>query len=172
LVYVTFGTVAGSHGLVPGLSATVIDCLAGLPVRVLLTVGEAVDPVALGPLPSGVHVERFVPQQQVLAAATAMVTHGGSGSVLGAPAAGRPLVVLPLFADQPYNAARVAALGAGLSIDGGPAAAGQVGPAAAAVLDDPTYRAGAHRVAAEMAALPTADQTATRHAGLATVSPA
>jgi UDP:flavonoid glycosyltransferase YjiC (YdhE family) len=172
LVYVTFGTVAASHGLFASLYAAVIDCLAGAPVRVLLTVGEAADPAALGPLPPGVHVERFVPQQQVLAAATAMVTHGGSGSVLGALAAGLPLVVLPLFADQPYNAARVAALGAGLNIAGGPAAVGQVGPAVAAVLDDPTYRAGAQRVAAEMAALPTADQTATRLAGLATVWPA
>ena len=172
LVYVTFGTVAASQGLFPGPYASVIDSLADLPVRVLLTVGEAADPAALGPLPPRVHVERFVPQRRVLAAATAMVTHGGSGSVLGALAAGLPLVVLPLFADQPHNAARVAALGAGLNVTGGPAAAGQVGAAVAAVLDDPAYRAGAQRVAAEMAALPTPDQTATRLAALATGSPA
>jgi UDP:flavonoid glycosyltransferase YjiC (YdhE family) len=172
LVYVSFGTVAASQGLFPDLYAAVVDGLADLPVRVLVTVGEAADPAALGALPPRVHVERFVPQQHVLGAATAMVTHGGSGSVLGAMAAGLPLVVLPLFADQPDNAARVAALGAGLTVTGGPAAADQVGPAVAAVLDDPAYRAGASRVAAEMAALPTADQTATMLVELAPVSPA
>ncbi len=170
LVYVSFGTVAAAQGLFPGLYTAVVDSLTGLPVRVLLTVGEAADPAALGPLPPHVHVERFVPQQQVLGAATAIVTHGGSGSVLGALAAGLPLVVLPLFADQPYNAARVAALGAGLSVAGGPAAADQVGPAVAAVVDDPAYRVSAQRAAAEMATLPTADQTATMLAELATGS--
>ncbi len=98
---------------------------------------------ALGPLPPRVHAERFVPQDQVLGAATVMVTHGGSGSVLGALAAGLPLVVLPLFADQPHNAARVTAVGAGMTIAGGPAAAGQIGAVVAAVLDNPAYRAGA-----------------------------
>lgn len=53
----------------------------------------------------------------------------------------------------------MAALGAGLNIAGG--------PAVAAVLDDPTYRAGAQCIAAEMAALPTAgpDGDQARRAG-------
>jgi Erythromycin biosynthesis protein CIII-like, C-terminal domain len=160
LVYVSFGTVAASQGLFPGLYAAALDSLAGLPVRVLLTVGEAADPAALGPLPPGVQVERFVPQDRVLGAAAVVVTHGGSGSTLGALAAGVPLVVLPLFADQPYNAARVAALGAGVTVAGGPAAAGRIGAAVAAVLDNPAYQAAAQRIADEVAALPTADQTA------------
>jgi UDP:flavonoid glycosyltransferase YjiC (YdhE family) len=69
-------------------------------------------------------------------------------------------VLLPLFADQPRNAARVAAVGAGLTIAGGPAAAGQVGAAVTSVLDNPAYRASAHRIAAEIEALPSADQAA------------
>ena len=172
LVYVSFGTVAASQGLFPGMYAAVVNSLADLRVRVLVTVGDAADPAALGPLPPVVHVERFVPQDQVLGEATAMVTHGGSGSVLGALAAGLPIVVLPLFADQPRNAARVAALGAGITVAGGPPAAGQIGAAVAAVLDNPAYRAGAQRVADEMEALPTADHTAARLAGLVTARPA
>ncbi len=167
LVYVSFGTVTASQGLFPSLYTVVLDSLAELPVRVLVTVGEAADPAALGPLPPRVHAERFVPQHQVLGAATVMVTHGGSGSVLGALAAGVPLVVLPLFADQPQNAGRVAAVGAGMTVAGGPAAAGQIGAAVAAVLDNPAYGAGAQRIAAEIAALPTADQTAARLSELA-----
>ncbi len=171
LVYVSFGTVAPSQGLFPSVYAAVLDSLAELPVRVLVTVGEAADPAVLGPLPPRVHAERFVPQDQVLGAATVMVTHGGSGSVLGALAAGVPLVVLPLFADQPHNATRVAAVGAGMTIAGGPAAAGRIGAAVAAVLDNPAYRARAQRIAAEIAALPTADQTAAMLTELATPGP-
>jgi UDP:flavonoid glycosyltransferase YjiC (YdhE family) len=166
LVYVSFGTVAGSQGLFPRLYAAVLESLAGLPVRVLVTVGEAADPAALGPLAPGVHVERFVPQHQVMREARVMVNHGGSGSVLGALAAGLPMVVLPLFADQPQNAARVAAVGAGTTVTGGSAAAGQVGAAVAAVLEDPAYQLGAQRIAAEIGGLPTAASTAARLAEL------
>ena len=37
--------------------------------------------------------------------AAAMVCHGGFGTVRAGLEAGLPLAVLPLFADQPYNAA-------------------------------------------------------------------
>ena len=60
------------------------------------------------------HVERFVPQADVFGHASLVVTHGGSGTTLGALAAGLPLVVVPLFADQPDNARRVEAVGAGV----------------------------------------------------------
>jgi UDP:flavonoid glycosyltransferase YjiC (YdhE family) len=43
--------------------------------------------------------------------------HGGSGSTLGALAAGVPLAVLPLFADQPQNARRGAEVGAGVAVE-------------------------------------------------------
>jgi MGT family glycosyltransferase len=172
LVYVSFGTVAAAQGLFPGLYAAVLEALTALPVRILVTTGEAADPAALGPLPPAVHVERFVPQQQVLGAASVVLTHGGSGSVLGALAAGLPLVLLPLFADQPRNAARVAGLGAGLTVSGGPAAAGRLGAAVAAVLDDPAYRAGARRIAAEIEALPSADWAAQMLAEMVASRPA
>ena len=46
-----------------------------------------------------------------------MVCHGGFGTVRGGLTAGVPMAVLPLFADQPYNAARVAEIGAGIALD-------------------------------------------------------
>ena len=49
--------------------------------------------------------------------AAAMACHGGFGTVRAGLAAGVPLAVLPLFADQPYNARRVAELGAGVALD-------------------------------------------------------
>jgi UDP:flavonoid glycosyltransferase YjiC (YdhE family) len=45
-----------------------------------------------------------------------VVTHGGHGTVIKALAAGRPCLVMPLGRDQPDNAARVGAHGAGLAL--------------------------------------------------------
>ncbi|MEJ7566784.1 MAG: nucleotide disphospho-sugar-binding domain-containing protein [Gaiellaceae bacterium] len=70
----------------------------------------------LGEVPANVHVERWVPQAQVLADAAAIVCHGGAGTTLGALAAGVPAVFVPLFADQPHNAVRAAGAGAGVVV--------------------------------------------------------
>ena len=91
-------------------------------------------------------VERWVPQAEVMPHTAAMVGHGGSGGTLQALAAGVPIAFLPLFVDGPANAARVAALGAGIVATH----AAQV----VELLDDPAYRAAAERVADEIRALP------------------
>jgi len=115
LVYLTLGTVAPQFGFFPGLYRAAIDALATLPVRVLVTTGRGHDPADLGPLPARVHAERWVPQAAVMPHTAAMVCHGGFGTVRAGLAAGVPLAVLPLFADQPDNARRVVELGAGLA---------------------------------------------------------
>ena len=65
LVYLTFGTVTASMGLFPDLYRVAIEAVAELPVRALVTLGEAGDPEVLGPLPANVHVERYWPQHPV-----------------------------------------------------------------------------------------------------------
>jgi UDP:flavonoid glycosyltransferase YjiC (YdhE family) len=156
LVYVSFGSAAAGNGYFPDLYRQAIDALDGLPARVLLTLGTEADPAELGALPASVHVERWVPQNDVMANAAAMVGHGGSGSTLMAMAAGMPLAVVPLFADQPQNARRVAELGAGVAVP--PDALPGLRPTVEALLDDPAYRFGAGRVAAEIAAQPPVDE--------------
>ena len=154
LVYVTFGSVAAGLGLFPALYRDVLTALAGVPVRVLLTVGDAGDPEMLRPLPPNVHVERWWPQHEVMPHAAAIVGHGGFGTTLAALSSGVPMVVVPLFADQPHNARRVAAVGAGTAIEGGPSAVGALPDALARVLDDGSFRRAAERVADEIASLP------------------
>jgi UDP:flavonoid glycosyltransferase YjiC (YdhE family) len=149
LVYVSFGSAAAGNGFFPDIYRDAAQALADLPVRVLLTVGMEVDPAELGPVPANVHVERWVPQSAVMAHAAAMVGHGGSGSTLAAMAAGMPLAVVPLFADQPDNAQRIAELGAGLRLDG----VSGVAAAVTELLTDPRYRDAARTVADEIAAL-------------------
>jgi UDP:flavonoid glycosyltransferase YjiC (YdhE family) len=115
LVYVTFGSVAATLGYFPDLYRAVIDALADLPVRVLVTTGA--DDV--GSVPPNVSVMPWMPQDAVLESAAAVVSHGGHGTLLGALAHGLPQVVMPLFAhDQWRNARRVAELGAGVALDG------------------------------------------------------
>jgi UDP:flavonoid glycosyltransferase YjiC (YdhE family) len=97
----------------------------------------------------------------VLGHASAAVVHGGSGSTLGALAAGLPLVVVPLFADQPENARRVAEVGAGVAVEPkreNPAATTEpLRAAIEAVLAEPSYRERAGALADELRAEPPAD---------------
>jgi glycosyltransferase len=156
LVYVTFGSVAAGIGLFPMLYRGVVDAVADLPVRVPLTLGDAGDPEALGPLPANVHVERWWPQADVMPHASAMVGHGGMGTTLAGMVAGVPQVVVPLFADQPYNGARIEAIGGGVVLEGGPPAVAGLADALRRVLDEDWYRAGASRVAEQIGRLPPA----------------
>ena len=155
LVYASFGTVAASLGPFAGIYAATVAALADQPVRVLVTVGDSGDPTAFEPLPANVRVERFRPQQAVMPAASAVIGHGGFGTTMTALAHGVPLVVVPLFSfDQHVNAAAVADAGAGVALDGGPAATDRLADALDAVLTDGAFAAGARRVADEIAGLP------------------
>ena len=84
--------------------------------------------------------------------AAVTVCHGVSGTTLDALAAGVPLVVVPLFADKPQNAARVAIVGAGIAsrMD---AIAGSV----ERLLADGAYARTTRAIASEMATLPPVD---------------
>lgn len=146
LVYLSFGSTAAGNGFFPDLYRDAAAALGELDVRVLMTLGTEVDPDELGPVPANVHVERWVPQNAVMGEAAVMIGHGGSASTLGAMAAGVPLACIPLYADQPENAARVAQLGAGLALDG-PAALTE---AVSTLLGDPFYRDHARLVANEI----------------------
>jgi UDP:flavonoid glycosyltransferase YjiC (YdhE family) len=152
LVYVTFGSVTPTLGYFPALYRGVIDALADLRVPLVMTVGDAADPAELGPLPEGVRVERWIPQAEVLSRASAMVGHGGFGTTVGALLAGVPQVVAPIFADQPYNAQRIADMGAGLTADADDPQT--IRAALQQVLGDGRFRAAARAVAREALALP------------------
>ena len=167
LVYVSFGSVTGGLPVAGSIYAAALAAAARLPARVLLTVGRELDLDALGPAPANVHLERWVPQAEVFGQASVVVCHGGSGTTLGALAAGLPLVIVPLFADQPENARRVDAVGAGIAVPPDPSAPPEpirsslepipLGAAIEAVLAEPGYGRTARALAAEMQALPPTD---------------
>ncbi len=160
LVYVSFGTEVPSptRPYFPGLYRAAIHALAALPVRILVTIGDRRDPAELGPLPPSVHVERWIPQSAIMPHAAAMIGHGGAGSTLIALAGGVPMALLPLFADQPFNARRIAELGAGVALEADPVDAPTLADAARDLLDDPSYGNAAARMADEIGALPPVDE--------------
>ena len=167
LVYLSFGSVTGTLPTAPALYRSALDAASGLDARVLVTTGNELEPEALGEPPPNVHLTRWIPQKDVLPEASLVVSHGGSGTTLGALAAGLPLVVVPLFADQPPNAKRVAEVGAGLVVEPlrehGAALPSGIDPGAlrgaiVSALADPALAERARAIAAEMRALPEADQ--------------
>ena len=169
LVYLTFGTVLGHMSVAAGVYRTGLRAVERLGARVLLTTGRKFDSADLGPIPDNVRVEPWVDQADVFEAADIVVCHGGSGTAFGAMAAGVPVVVVPLFADQFENGRRIADAGAGLVV--GPASevaggarrlieeqdAARIAEGIGTVLSDEAYRRHARRIAVEIAVAPTAD---------------
>jgi UDP:flavonoid glycosyltransferase YjiC (YdhE family) len=154
-VYFTLGT---EFNLESGdLFPRVLAGLAALPVNVVVTTGRDLDPASFGPQPPTIHARPFIPQADILPCCDIVICHGGSGSVIGALAHGKPMVLLPMGADQPLNAARAAALGVAQVLDVMQATPTTVATAVRAVLDDVSYRERAELLRAECLALPGPD---------------
>jgi MGT family glycosyltransferase len=125
------------------------DALGQLPVRGLVTTGPAVDPAVIS-APDNVTVTRWVRHADVLPHCSAVITHGGHGTVLKALIAGVPLIVVPLGRDQPDNAGRVVHAGAGIRLRKN-ATVTALQAAVSQVTEDPRYRAAARHMAARLA---------------------
>ena len=152
LVYVSLGTVfSRERG-----SEVFSKLLAGLQeadVEVVATVGRDLDPASLGGQPEHIHLERFLPLGALLPRCSLVVFHGGSGTLGHAIANGLPMVILPLGADQPENAARCADLGASRTLHQDNLAPEYVRDVVLDVLHTPSYRQSAERLRDELDSL-------------------
>jgi MGT family glycosyltransferase len=151
-IYVAMGTVVGGDsGLGPGFFAPFIEAFGEREgYELLVSAGPTAE--AFGALPRNVTVRRFVPQMAVLAHTDAFITHTGANSMHEALFHGVPLVCVPHFGDQPHNAERVAAQGAGVVLPLGEISAARVAAEVQRVLDDESFRANAARLAARLRA--------------------
>ena len=152
LVYVTLGTVFND----PELVRSVLDAVADLPISVAVTTGPGTDASIIGPRPANVAAAPFVPQALLMPLASAVVSHTGSGTMLGALASGLPQVCLPRGADQFANADRVHSVGAGIRLLPDEVTPESLRAAVTAVLDDPGYARAATAMRDEIAAMPSA----------------
>jgi MGT family glycosyltransferase len=179
-VYVSMGTVAGGRsGLAPSFFAPFIDAFAGCDdYEVLVSVGATVPPEALGALPANVTVRQSVPQLAVLQRTDVFVTHGGANSMHEALFHGVPLVCIPHFGDQPANARRVVAAGAGVELPLAELSSARVASDVARVLDEPSHAENARRMGERLRAAgglararAVLEELATRPPGRARVAP-
>lgn len=150
-IAVTLGTV-NAHRI--DLLRPIVDGLSTLDVDVV--VGLGADPETLGPVPKNVRVERYVAMSQLLPRVAAVVHHAGSGTTLAALAAGRPMAVLPIAADQAENAAAAVAAGVAISLDPSTIRPEEVADAVTALIGSPAYAASAQVVADQIRAMPDA----------------
>lgn len=151
-VYATMGTIWNE----PELFRVLLDALDGLPA--VLTTGRATS--APGPIPAGVVVAEFLPQEDVLPHARAVVSHAGSGTMLGALAHGLPLVLVPQGADQFDNAVLCERAGVAVVLMRDAADAAAIRQALERVLAEPSFAEAARRVAAEIASMPAPEEVA------------
>ena len=159
-LYVTLGTIFPTE--CGDLFTRVLLGLDAVPVTV--SVGRDVDPAELGRQPPRVRVERHVDQAEVLPRCRAVISHGGSGTVLAALSYALPSVLLPMGADQPWNARRCEELGVARVLDPVSATPADV---RAAVAHTPACRAAAARLQREIARLPAASELVPRLEALA-----
>ncbi|MBW3658581.1 MAG: glycosyltransferase [Actinobacteria bacterium] len=166
LVYATLGTAVMQEPRGRAVLDAILAALAGLDVRAVVTTGVEVDEADVPALPDHVEVRAFADHRRIIPEARAVVTHGGAGTVQDALLMGRPMIVLPQFADQFHNAQRVAELGLGVSLVGEEQTSERIAAALTRVRAG-TYDAAVRRLASEAQAMPGLEEAVPRLEALA-----
>ncbi len=153
--YVTLGTEVNSEpDLYPSVMQTLIAGLRDAPVNLIVTLGRDKEPAEFGPQPANVHIERYIPQSLLLPRCDLMVMHGGSNSLLAALDIGLPMVVVPLIADQFFNAHVMQSMQLGQVVQRGQLTPASIRTAVDETLNNPLYRQNVASLQGEMHALP------------------
>lgn len=108
-VFIGFGSMAGRD---PSRKARlVLDALMQSGQRGIIVTGWGGLQISVPP--QNVYVAEFIPYDWLLPHVAAVVHHGGAGTTAAGLRAGKPMLICPFVADQPFWGNRVAALGAG-----------------------------------------------------------
>lgn len=156
VVYLTFGTVYND----PEALVHATQALCRLPVRLIVTHGSSRLDDRWKAFPPEVFVTDFVDQAGLLPHCDLVVSHGGSGTVLGVAAAGVRQLLLPRGADQFRNARAIEASGAGTMLGPSACEADAIQSAAWWLLQSREARCAAQDLAAEIAGMPDAGTVA------------
>ncbi len=155
-VYASLGT---SFAVARRVLKAIVAALGELDVDAVVTVGRINDPERLGPAPSNVRLEQYVPQSYLLRRASAMICHSGFSTVLGALGQGVPLVLLPMGADHFANAESCTRLGVANVVED-ILSSEAIARATERLLESRRHRIAAEALQAEIAALPGLDHAA------------
>jgi MGT family glycosyltransferase len=145
VVYISEGTLQAG---LPVLLQAAVNGLGGQPVQVVMTGGNCPEArkIAAAALPPNIRFEEWIPEKHLLSHASVVVSVGGAGTILGALAAGVPILVVPQESDQPDNAGRVVRAGAGLSLPRSRCTPYNLRKAVARLLTEPAFRMNAQRI--------------------------
>jgi len=165
-LYLGFGSMPSRNP--ENLTRTILAALRETGQRAILATGWG--GLQQGDMPEDladrVHLLDRAPHSWLFQRCAAIVHHGGAGTTHEALRWGKPSLICPVFADQPFWGARVHRIGAGPA----PVKQGALTPAsltrALKSLEDPVYRVGAKRAADIIAGEPGARGTAERLIGL------
>lgn len=160
VVYASIGTMAPSMPWQSNdLLHAVIEAVSGIDCTALVSIGVGRDPGEFGPVPDHVRLlTEWVPQDVLLETADVFLTHGGHSGVREGLRSGTPMLVTPMYDDQPHSAERCAAMGNGISLPSYWATAETVGDALRELLNEPRYRRRAAAVRREILACPPVEQ--------------
>ena len=153
-VHLTLGTIFADA---PGVLEAAVAGLRELQANLVVTVGPHGDPARFGPQPPHVVIERYVPHELLLPECDVLVDHAGAGILLAGFRHGLPQLLLPQGIDQFGNADAARKAGAALSLT--EVTAEGVAEAARRLLDEPGFAVAARAVQAEIADMPSADET-------------
>jgi len=143
LIYISMGTMFNN---VRAFFRMCMEALAPLDVRVILAVGLRIDMEELGDVPDHITVVPFAPQLEILKETDLFITHGGMNSVNEALYYGVPLLIVPMAADQPIVAGRVAELGAGKTLNRETLTAEEMRDSVTELLGNESYRESSARI--------------------------
>ncbi|MCT9087699.1 glycosyltransferase [Streptomyces sp. ASQP_92] len=163
VVYASIGTMAPS---MPWKSDevlhAVIEAVSGLDCTALVSIGVGRDPDEFGDVPAHVRlITEWVPQDVLLEAADVFITHGGHSSIREGLRSGTPMLVTPMYDDQPNSAEHVADVGSGLSVPAYWVTEETVAEALERLLTEPSFRLRAAAVRRSVLACPPVEQLVT-----------
>ncbi|AEI45825.1 macrolide family glycosyltransferase [Paenibacillus mucilaginosus] len=145
VIYISLGTVFNE---MKGFYQACFDAFRDAEAKVVLSVGRKINLEELPEPPANFIVRPYVPQLEVLQHADVFFTHGGMNSTSEGLYYGVPLAVLPVSADQPMVAGRVAEFGAGIALDHSKVTPELLRETAEKLLGEASYKGKAEQIAA------------------------
>ena len=110
IIYATLGTIFNTW---IAFFKNVIEAFKDSDYLVVMSTGNKERLRQIGDIPENFIVSDFVPQAEVLKHADLFIAHGSMGSISDGMYLGIPTILVPLGADQFFNAYRLQDLGAG-----------------------------------------------------------
>lgn len=115
-------------------------------IQWIIAIGKLLKESDFAPIPENIIIVQHAPQLEILKKASVMISHAGGNTVRECLFFGVPMVVFPMFFDQPGCAARVRHHGLGLSGNIRRSSSRTILEKVLTVLEDPEYKRRAQQM--------------------------